>query len=126
MKRTIIGLLVLLPTLAMAAPPHADNRARGHQDTRGQQDYRRQHDYRGQHGYRPRPYNQRRHYDHYRHDDRRYNYRGHWRSWKSWEAYRRQHHDRFRHGHYYRQDGHLMFRFCDPQGGSCFFFSIGR
>jgi hypothetical protein len=31
-----------------------------------------------------------------------------------------------RHGHYYREHSHLMFRFCEPDTGNCFFFSIGR
>jgi hypothetical protein len=150
MKRTTILLFSLLGSLVMAAPSYADDHYRGHQDSREHQDYRaqqdhrgrqdyrrhqdnrrdrdyrRHQDYRGQHGYRPRPYYEHRHYDRYRHGDRDYAYRGHWRSWNSWETYRREHRERFRHGHYYRQDGHLMFRFCDPQGGSCFFFSIGR
>jgi hypothetical protein len=108
MKRTTIALFSILASLAMAAPTYAANR------------------YHGQHGYHERPYNKQRHYNQYRHNHREYGYRGHWRSWKSWEAYRLQHRDRFRDGHYYRQDGHLMFRFCDPHGGSCFFFSIGR
>ncbi len=118
MKRTTVALFAVLASLAMAAPSYADNHRRGHGPSH--MDNR----YQGHHGYRERPYNKHRHYNQYRHNHREYAYRGHWRSWNSWEAYRMQHRDRFRHGHYYRQDGHLMFRFCD--NGACFFFSIGR
>ena len=31
-----------------------------------------------------------------------------------------------KYGRHYREGGHLMFRFCDPDTGNCFFFSIGR
>jgi hypothetical protein len=54
-----------------------------------------------------------------------YGYDGHWNSWEAWEGYRRLHADRFHHGSYYRESGHLFFRFCDPVGAACFFFSIG-
>jgi len=55
---------------------------------------------------------------------RDYNYRGHHGSWNSWERYKRQHPNIERRGHYYRQDGHLMFGFNDGSGS--FFFSIGN
>jgi hypothetical protein len=55
-----------------------------------------------------------------------YHYDGHWNSWRDWEKYRSLHAARFHRGGYYRESGHLYFRFCDPAGGACFFFSIGR
>jgi hypothetical protein len=55
-----------------------------------------------------------------------YHYDGHWYSWNSWEKYRRLHAANFHQGRYYRESGHLFFRFCDPVGNACFFFSIGR
>lgn len=82
-------------------------------------------DYRGQHGYRMNPYNKHLHYDHYSNRGHDYRYHGHWRSWQAWHDYRSRHPEAYRNGRYFRQDGHLMFRFCDP-GSGCFFFSIGR
>ncbi len=43
-----------------------------------------------------------------------------------WDRYYRAHPHLHRHGHYYHDDAHLMFRYCDPDGGGCFFFSIGH
>lgn len=156
MRRTTLALFAVLASLTMAAPTYADNQYRDsgppHADNQyrhpqvSQADHqrrgpgrsrannrRRDHGrsradnrYQGYRGYRERPYNRQRHYDRYRHDNRNYGYRGHWRSWNDWEAYRMRYHARFRDGRYYRQNGHLMFRFCDPQSGSCAFFSIGR
>ena len=75
-------------------------------------------------GYRRQPYD--RYYDHpYWHRKHEYHYEGHWNSWNDWERYRRRQPDRFHHGRYYREGGHLFFRFCEPMG-VCFFFSIGR
>ncbi len=96
----------------------AYDRDRGH-ERRGDSDYGR---YRG---YRAQPYGHDRHFDRYSHDRHRYDYRGHWRSWDAWNDYARNHPRIRDHGHYYRDHGHLMFRFCDPAGGGCFFFSIG-
>jgi len=106
MKKFLIAALCFLSSLVVVAPAAADR------------------DYRGQHGYRMHPYGQR-HYDHYSHKGHQYTYRGHWRSWDAWHDYRLRHPQVYGHGQYFRQNGHLMFRFCDP-GSSCFFFSIGR
>ena len=78
-------------------------------------------------GYQGRPYDQHRHYDRHEHRGRHYDYRGHWRSWDAWDGYYRAHPHLHRHGHYYHDGGHLMFRYCDPDAdGGCFFFSIGH
>jgi hypothetical protein len=108
MKRIIIALLCFFACMAIALPAVAD---------RG---------YAGQRGYRERPYNQQRHYEHYNHGGHQYAYRGHWRSWKDWDDYKRENPRLYEHGKYYREEGHLMFRFCEPGSASCFFFSIGR
>ena len=60
------------------------------------------------------------------HRGRHYDYRGHWRSWDAWDGYYRAHPHWRRHGHYYHDGGHLMFRYCDPDADGCFFFSIGH
>lgn len=99
---------------------------RGYDDRRGHDDRDWHRDYRDHRDYRERPYDRGRHYGHYRHQGHRYDYRGHWRSWDAWDRYARSHPFLYRHGHYYRDGVHLMFRFCDPAGAGCFFFSIGR
>lgn len=108
MKPIARALLVSLTALAVSAPVFADR------------------DYRGMHGYRERPYDKHRHYDRFEHRGHKYAYRGHWRSWDDWNRYYRQHPSWRGRGHYYREHGHLMVRLCDPGGGACFFFSIGR
>jgi len=90
------------------------------QETQGRPDYDK---YRG---YRQRPYDKGRHYGYYNYKGHRYDYRGHWRSWDQWDRYAKAHPDLSRHGTYYRENVHLMFRFCEPGTGNCFFFSIGR
>ena len=77
-------------------------------------------------GYRKRPYDKRRHYEYYNHKGHRYEYHGHWRSWDQWDRYRKKHPHIYKHGRYYRENAHLMFRFCEPGLSNCFFFSIGR
>ena len=114
MKRLLLVLCCLSFTMAFANPALAD-RDRGHDR-----------DYRGHHGYRDRPYDRHRHYDHKKYRKHEYAYRGHWRSWADWDNYRRAYPRIYQHGHYYYEGAHLMFRFCDPDSGSCFFFSIGR
>ena len=99
---------------------------RGRDDRRGYDDRDWHRDYRDHRGYRERPYDRGRHYGHYKHRGHRYDYRGHWRSWDAWDRYARRHPNIYRHGHYYRDGAHLMFRFCDAAGDGCFFFSIGR
>ena len=83
-------------------------------------------DYQRYSGYRERPYQKGRHYGHYDHNGKRYDYHGHWRSWDEWDRYAKKHPDIYKHGRYYHEDAHLMFRFCDPGSGNCVFFSIGR
>jgi hypothetical protein len=83
-------------------------------------------DYYKYRGYSERPYAKDRFYMNYDYKGHRYDYQGHWRSWGQWDRYARKHPNLNKHGRYYRQSSHLMFRFCEPSTGSCFFFSIGR
>jgi hypothetical protein len=48
------------------------------------------------------------------------------RPYDQWDRYARKHPQIYEHGGYYRQNTHLMFRFCEPGTGNCFYFSIGR
>ena len=89
-------------------------------------DYKKRQDYHKHRGYRERPYDKHRHYVNYDYKGHRYDYHGHWRSWEQWDRYARKHPHIYKHGGYYRQNAHLMFRFCEPGTGNCFFFSIGR
>ena len=82
-------------------------------------------DYHNYSGYRERPYDRDRYYVNYNHKGRRYDYNGHWRSWEQFDRYAKKHPEIYKHGGYYHQSSHLMFRFCEPDSGSCFFFSIG-
>jgi hypothetical protein len=100
---------------------HDDRGYKKRSDNHGNDDYN---DYRKQRGYRERPYDRGRHYGHYKYKGHQYDYHGHWRSWEQWDRYRREYPDRFKNGHYYRENAHLMFRSCEPDG-NCFFFSIG-
>jgi hypothetical protein len=88
--------------------------------------YQKRSDYHKYPGYSKRPYDKHRFYVNYDYRGHRYDYYGHWRSWKQWDRYARKHPQIYRHGGYYRQSAHLMFRFCEPGTGNCFFFSIGR
>jgi len=83
-------------------------------------------DYHKHNGYREHPYQSKRHYKYYDHKGHRYAYEGHWRSWEQWNRYAEQHPEIRKHGDYYREEAHLMFRFCEPSNGACFFFSIGK
>jgi hypothetical protein len=83
-------------------------------------------DYQKYRGYSQRPYDPHRLYVNYDYRGHRYDYHGHWRSWNQWDRYARKHPYIYKHGRYYRQNAHLMFRFCEPDAGSCFYFSIGR
>ncbi|MGA7146258.1 MAG: hypothetical protein WBY47_17290 [Desulfobacterales bacterium] len=105
-------------------PPRQNYKA--HPNTSPRQNYKNRPGYYNHRGYRARPYDNRRHYGHYDYKGHGYSYHGHWRSWKQWDDYARKHPDIYRHGHYYRENAHLMFRFCEPGTGGCFFFSIGR
>lgn len=95
-------------------------------DVRDRRDYNNRHDYYQHHGYREGPYDRHRQYRHHEYMGHRYNYQGHWRSWDQWDRYAKKHPEIHRHGEYYRENEHLMFRFCDPITGNCVFFSIGR
>ena len=99
--------------------------SRGPDDRRPDR-FKERRDYHQYRGYRERPYDRNRHYDRHTHRDKRYDYNGHWRSWDEWNRYAKRHPDVYKHGHYYREDAHLMFRFCDPGSSACFFFSIGK
>ncbi len=77
-------------------------------------------------GYRNRPYGKHRHYIHHNFKGNRYVYRGHWRSWVQWDRYARMYPHIYKHGRYYHDNNHLMFRYCEPATGNHFFFSIGR
>ncbi|WP_155320964.1 hypothetical protein [Desulfosarcina ovata] len=103
-----------------------DDRNRGKEPKRKPDRYRAHRDYHDYRGYRERPYDRGRHYGHYKHKGNRFEYYGHWRSWDEWDRYARRHPEIYKHGQYYRDNAHLMFRFCEPVGGACFFFSIGR
>jgi hypothetical protein len=83
-------------------------------------------DYYKYRGYTQRPYSKDRFYINYDYKGHRYDYHGHWRSWKQWDQYARKHPYVYEHGGYYRQNSHLMFRFCEPGTDNCFYFSIGR
>jgi len=89
-------------------------------------DHKKGRDYHKYGGYKDRPYQKHRRYEHHDHKGHRYEYHGHWKSWEQWDRYKKAHPDISRHGDYYREDAHLMFRFRDPVTGGLFFFSIGR
>ena len=99
---------------------------RKHYEEQRRRDYKKRPDYHNYYGYRDRPYDKHRQYGYHDFKGHRYNYQGHWRSWDQWDKYARSHPHIYRDGRYYREGAHLMFRFCDPVTGSCFFFSIGR
>jgi hypothetical protein len=112
------------------APPHGSKAGQRYDKQRSgvHEAYEKssQTDYRKHPGYREAPRGKGRHYGHYTYRKHRYDYRGHWDSWKRWELYAKAHPEFLRYGHYYRENSHLMFRFCEPGTGTCFFFSIGR
>jgi hypothetical protein len=102
-----------------------DRRDDDYFDRRHDRDYEHRHPERRPPGYRRHPRDRYHGHPHV-FSHREYHYEGHWRSWDDWEKYRGRYRHRFDHGRYYREDGSLFFRFCDPDSGSCFFFSIGR
>ena len=135
MKKMMIAAFVSFFLIATATPAISKNSNRdsqgrrdykAHPNTPPRQNYKNRPGYYNHRGYRARPYDNRRHYGHYDYKGHGYSYHGHWRSWKQWDDYARKHPDIYRHGHYYRENAHLMFRFCEPGTGGCFFFSIGR
>jgi hypothetical protein len=98
-----------------------DRKQYGKQDHR---DYNKRQGYYKHLGYRERPYDNRI-YVNYNYKGHRYDYNGHWRSWEQFDSYAKKHSHIYKNGGYYRQSSHLMFRFCEPDTGSCFYFSIG-
>lgn len=89
-------------------------------------DHDRRNDYGKFRGYSEHPYQAQRRYQHYVHKGHQFGYQGHWGSWAQWHRYANAHPGIYKHGDYYRDGGHLMFRFLDPVSGGYFFFSIGR
>ena len=135
MKRMIIAALSLFFLLATAIPviskdynrdTHGRRDYKERPDNPSRHDYKKRPDYQNHRGYRERPYDNRRHYEHYDYKKHRYNYHGHWRSWEQWDNYAKKHPTIYKHGTYYRENAHLMFRFCEPGTSNCFFFSIGK
>ena len=147
MKKLIIAVLCFFFLIATATPvlskdKNRDNQGRSNYkewpDDKDRRDYGGQsnnrdshkdkgrHNYQGNRGYRERPYGKHRHYEHHEYNGRKYAYQGHWRSWDEWDRYARQHPDIQKRGRYYRESGHLMFRFSEPGTGTSIFFSIGR
>ena len=121
MKKVIIAACGVLAVLAVATSAQASDRDRDY-------DRGRYHDYDRWDGYRDRPYDRGRHHyqnRHHEHRGHRYVYQGHWRSWDEWDRYTRHHPELRRHGRYYYEGTHLMFRTC-PDRDTCLYFSIGR
>ena len=107
-------------------PGEIKREGRKHYEEQGRRDYKKRSGYNEHRGYRERPYDNRRHYKHQDYKGHRYDYHGHWRSWDQWNMYAKKHPQIYKHGTYYRENAHLMFRFCEPGTGNYFFFSIGR
>ena len=112
-----------------------DNEYRKHRGEIGQKDrsyygkqdrrsYNGRQDYHKHRGYREHPFDHRI-YVNYDYKGHRYDYNGHWRSWEQFDRYAKKYPRIYKYGRYYRQSSHLMFRFCEPDTGSCFYFSIG-
>ncbi len=135
MKKMFIAAFIFFFLIATAIPviskdynrnAHGRRDYKERPDNPNRPDYRKRPDYQNQRGYRERPYDNRRHYERYEYKGHRYGYHGHWRSWEQWNNYARKNPNIYKHGSYYRENAHLMFRFCEPGTGNCFFFSIGR
>jgi len=135
MKRMIITAFIFFFLLATAVPviskdynrdTHGRRDYKERPDNPHRPDYKKRSDYQHHRGYKERPYDNRRHYEHYDYKGHRYDYHGHWGSWEQWDKYAKIHPNIYKHGTYYRENSHLMFRFCEPGTGNCFFFSIGR
>ena len=99
---------------------------RKHYKEQSRRNYEKRSDYNKHRGYRERPYDKHRYYVKYDYKGHQYDYTGHWRSWEQWDRYAKQHPKLYQHGTYYRENAHLMFRFCEPRTSNCFFFSIGK
>ena len=121
MKKSAIVASCLALMMAVSLPALSDDRGQG-------QGYERYRDYDRYDGYRDRPYDKGRHHYRHRHHEHRghsYVYQGHWRSWDEWDRYLSHRPELRRHGRYYYEGVHLMFRTC-PEPGTCLYFSIGR
>jgi len=121
MKKMTIFATCLAAMLMAATPASSADRDRD-------QGYERYREYDRYQGYRDRPYDQNRHHYRNRHHEHRgqaYVYQGHWRSWNEWDRYLQHRPELRRHGRYYYEGVHLMFRTC-PEPGTCLYFSIGR
>ena len=103
-----------------------ERKNRKHYKEQSRRNYEKRSDYNKYRGYRERPYDKHRHYVKYDYKGHQYDYTGHWRSWEQWDRYAKQHPKLYQHGTYYRENAHLMFRFCEPGTSNCFFFSIGK
>jgi hypothetical protein len=121
-------LATAIPVISKDYSPDAQSHRtyKGHINDSHRHANKKRSDYDKYRGYSERPYGKDRFYINYDYKGHRYDYHGHWRSWKQWDKYARKHPDIYEHGGYYRQNSHLMFRFCEPGTGSCFYFSIGR
>ena len=135
MKRMIIAVLSFFFLMATVTPvisknynrdTHNRRNDKGHFDNPRRHNDNKRPDYQTHRGYREHPYDRNRSYGHYDYKGHQYDYHGHWRSWEQWDNYARKHPNLYKHGTYYHENTHLMFRFCDPGTGGCFFFSIGR
>jgi hypothetical protein len=103
-----------------------EQKNRKHYKEQSRFSYKKHPDYHKYRGYSASPYNKHRHYMKYKYKEHRYYYHGHWRSWEQWDRYAKKHPNIYKNGRYYRENAHLMFRFCEPGTSNCFFFSIGR
>ena len=103
-----------------------ERKNREHYKEQNRRSYKKRPDYHTYRGYSKSPYDKHRHYVEYNYKGHRYDYHGHWRSWEQWDRYAKKHPYIYKSGRYYRENAHLMFRFCEPGTGNCFFFSIGR
>ena len=116
MKKLVVGLFIILFSLAFTLPATADRKKHGN-DKRGNRVEKHYKQPRGHaYGYRHK-YHGHRHY-HPRH------YHGHWRSWRSWEDYHHHHRHDIKRKRYYRKDNSLYVEIETDEGR--FVFSIGR
>jgi hypothetical protein len=132
MKKIIVVLISLVfmfitVTPAISKDHRSNTQKRSHQSYKQHSQQRHYHYNKHQNykGYRNNPYGNR-HYDRRSFYGNHYKYYGHWNSWNHWSRYIERYPHIRNHGSYYKEGSHLMFRFCDPTTGNCFFFSIGR
>lgn len=124
MKRIIIVLVSLIFLIATASPAICKNQRNRNTQNRN---YKERPDNRHQQNNRWNPKHRSHKYKNHYDNGRRHSYKGHYRSWDDWNRYSRRNPYMQKHGtYYYENNVHLMFKFCDPDTGGCFFFSIGR